>query len=173
MGYGKISSKQWDAIGEIVKGKTVHDIGCGDLEHARGLIKHGASKVIAIDKNHVVSTDPRIEVVEKRFHEYRPTESMEVAFLSFPVNYDAPGLLYHLATAKIIIYIGNNFNGTACGIPMLFHFFVSRKLISWIPNPRNTLLVIGEWTLDKREPTPEEMAGIDVENYYDYYDHHK
>jgi hypothetical protein len=49
-----------------------------------------------------------------------------------------------LVEAEIVIYLGSNTDGTACGTRGLFTFLVHRRLLAHVPFQPNSLLVYGE-----------------------------
>lgn len=64
MGYGHLYAPQQTALKPVLEGKTVLDLGSGDLILSHMLVELGAAKVVAIDKDHDYSerryrhTDP-------------------------------------------------------------------------------------------------------------------
>jgi hypothetical protein len=87
-------------------------------------------------------------------------------FLGRPDNRFLPGLLELVAVAKQVIYFGCNRGGTQCGFPALFKLFLHRELLCHVPG-QNSLIVCGGYRQEPREPTVEELAGIDTMTLYD------
>lgn len=160
MTYGHMTTEQRRAVADAVRGETVIDLGCGTLGWAAMLIGEcKASRVIAVDNQPVlINLAPdKIEVVECRFKDY-DGEVPDIAFLSWPVNRPLPGLLRLVEQAKIVIYLGQNTDGSACGWPDLFEHFSGRALALHMPHRRSTLTVYGEPVEQPRELTGEEIA---------------
>ncbi len=63
--------------------------------------------------------DPRVEQVRASFADLRGLE-IDVAFVSAPPNEPAPGLVGLLQAASVVVYVGKNTDGTACGWPGMF-----------------------------------------------------
>jgi len=170
MPYGNLNIKMRDTVASFVKGRTVYDLGAGDGDHGRTLRAIGASRVVCIDKNPVGfdeagSLPPRphmtgIECVQGYIDKVPMPNSPDVVFLGWPQNYPIPGLMQWVNAARTVIYLGCNFNGTACGFPDLFHGMMRRELLAYVPDPRNSLIVVGRTRPDPREPTAEEAAAL-------------
>ena len=143
MPYGQLNKFQSKVLAEIVAGKVVHDLGSGDLALAIQLVKLGATKVIAIDKEYQYGyyqfpdVQPEIEVRGQAFQEM--DEDIDVAFVSWPANYDN-GLLGVLKRSKQIIFLGKNTDGTSCGTKDLFLYLATRKVEHQYPSKQNTLI---------------------------------
>lgn len=164
--YWKLNQTQRKAIAHIVQGRTVTDLGAGDLSLAKELLKLGAAKVVAIDKQPGKSPDPRIEVRKGYYKDLQPQPS-EVAVLAWPSNSHLPGLEEFLRQASVVVYLGKNTNGTACGTPELFKYFLTRKLSAHLPDRLNTMLVY-KGSCAPRAPVGEEVAGIDTFVMWDH-----
>lgn len=159
MTYGRMDISQRRAVADAVRGETVIDLGCGDLGWAAMLIGEClAERVIAVDiRPAQVNLAPdKIQVVESRFADY-DGEVPDIAFLSWPVNRPLPGLLRLVEQIPIVIYLGKNTDGSACGWPDLFEHFSHRALTLHMPRRSNTLTVYGE-PCDARQLTGEEIA---------------
>jgi len=158
--YASLNPAQQNAVAKHVRNKIVHDLGAGDLVMSRVLLDMGASHVYAIDRN----DKPELRPWPKRLHYKREyfhnlTGGMDTIFLSWPVNYET-NLLPCIRGASTVIYLGCNTGGSACGTPGLFLSFLSRRLLAYEPDARNSLIIVGESLGIPREPTGEEMAGI-------------
>ena len=161
MTYGCMSAAQREALRDVVRGREVIDLGCGDLAMAATMIGLGAARVVAVDKDPVlVNLAPdKIQVVQGYFADYDgPVPG--VAFLSWPGNWPMPGLLDILARAEIVVYLGSNTDGSACGWPDLFKALGGRRLISHVPHRSNTLLIYGSEPGEPRKLTGEEVAAL-------------
>lgn len=171
MSYGKITSEMEAALRSIVQDKVVYDLGAGDLQHARHLLRLGAKHVVAIDKEPHPTASGSITVIEGYFDRVPiPTDGLDIAFVAWPINYRTPGLVTWLAAATVVVYLGHNFDGSSCGNPELFEHLIGRRLTHWVAHRSNTLIVVGEPLSTPREPTPEEAAfGSDTVRYFDRY----
>jgi len=167
MSYGRLSTKQLKVLVQYTKDKIVHDIGAGSLELAELLCEHGARKVIAIDKEYMPPRTGCIETVRTLFSDY--AGPIDVALLSWPQNNPNSGLLTLVERARIVLYIGKNTDGTACGWPGLYWSFMARELLAYVPDRKNVLAVYGAKLDHLRQPTGEELAGVGVyECLYSY-----
>jgi len=171
MSYGHLNSEQLKVLTQYTKGKVVHDLGAGELELARVMRKHGARKVVAIDKEYIPSsTDPHIEIVRVLFRDYADVVGpIDVALLSWPQNNPNSGLLLLIERAHTVIYLGKNTDGSMCGWPGLYWSFMARELLAYVPDRKNVLAVYGKQLDHLRQPTGEELAGVGVyERLYSY-----
>lgn len=175
---GVPTSEQIKAIKPFIEGKVVHDLGCAHLDLAHALIKWGAKEVIAIDRNRtgaVVLFPYQMRLVQAHFHEFH--EPVDVAFMSCPVNWPT-GLDHIAARARIVIYLGNNTDGTATGDPSLFKVLRARENPVYIPHIKNTLAIYGpelvrDTQLFDRPANPEEVAVLDTPDYvWSYWEAH-
>ncbi len=175
-GYSRLSGKQLGVLVKYTKGRVVHDLGAGALGLARILIDHGACKVIAIDKEPIslAKDDPCIEIEWMLFSDYK--EPIDTAVVSWPINHYDQGLLTLVERSRRVIYIGKNTDGSMCGWPGLFWSFLSRKLLAYIPDRKNALIVYGDRLKDRsfaglRRPVGEELAGLTTyEKMFSYED---
>lgn len=171
--YGKFSAQQATAVRPFLKGRVVHDLGCGnEFPLARTILRYGAKSVVGVDMR-PLDRGTRLPVkatyVNETLSQYVP-EDYEVAFLSWPVNYEVAGLVGLIMRAPVVVYLGCNFDTTSCGTTELYKHFVRRKLLAHVPHERNTLLVLGSVRHRSRKPTPEERAGIDRDNLFRFKD---
>lgn len=163
--FGKLSETQCEQIRTVVRGRRVHDLGAGDCGHAERLVQWGATEVVAVDKAEYSDArkGPKISFVRAYFDEYAKTNPiLDLVFLAWPMNYDSQGLVQLVAGAKTIVYLGKNTDMCMCGTPTLFQYFVCRKLEGYVPDPINTLIVLGKPLTRMRKPTGEELAGLSV-----------
>ncbi len=179
MPYGQLDRKQTKALKAAVKGRKVHDLGCGDELLARDLVKFGASEVIAIDSKLCLLPYYReqhpypkgMTGIQAYFEEYAKTSpSIDVAFVSWPANRQDAGLLTLVMSAKTVIYLGKCTDGSCCGWPGLFSHFLRRELITHVPDEYNTLFIYGSMLETPRCGEWEEQAGLDWETTRPYYD---
>jgi hypothetical protein len=147
MPYGTLNAAQEECLKHLVAGKVVYDLGAGDLVLAHKLLELGAAKVVAIEKElfFVDNVAPEIEVRRQYFQHMN--EDIDIAFVSWPANYDN-GLLPILKRTKTIIYLGKNTDGSMCGTPALFQYLITRKIEEHVPSRPNTLICYSE-QLDK------------------------
>lgn len=157
MAYGKLSDAQRDALRPHVSGLKVHDLGAGTCELSRELLDLGATSVVAIDTQDMPFVDRRIERVQDPFQLYR--DPISVAFVSWPINREDRGLMRLVREAKKVVYLGKNTDGVMCGWPGLFNELVKRKVLAYIPERKNTLIVYGGQSHSKRKFLGEEHAG--------------
>jgi hypothetical protein len=160
MGYGIITAEMMAVIDPFVRGKEVWDFGAGDLTHAETLAALGATKVVAIDKAQMPKLhSSRVMPVWTYFSNVDvPASGIRVAFVAWPVNYVMWELIGILDQADVVIYLGSNTDGNACGFPGLFEHLVKRELLAHVPYQRNSLIVVGKRLPTRRLETPEEVA---------------
>jgi len=166
MSYGKLNPHQREVLNVVIQNRQVTDLGAGDCELAHELLRLGARGVLAVDK----TFQPRVEsiqYIQSYFNAY--TEAIETAFLSWPPNWNCPGLIDLLDRADVVAYLGKNTDGTACGYSLLFEYLVSREVVAYVPDRRNTLIVYGSGR-GKRAPLGEEYAGLNTEDWFAYED---
>jgi hypothetical protein len=167
--HGVLNAAQRKVLGQHVRGKIIHDLGAGDLTLSRELLSLGAAEVYAIDKESKPTswTWPR-KLHYKQAYFHNVTSRMETIFMSWPVNHEA-NLLPHILGAGMVIYLGKNTDGSACGTPGLFEVMVRRELLAYEPDRKNCLIVTGKYLDSPRGPTGEELAGLStLVNYYSY-----
>lgn len=162
MSYGTLDAHQSKALASFVKGRSIFDFGAGDCKLSQKLLKLGATGVQAVDQ----LEPPRrklpcnLRYLQRRFRDL-DTRNYGTIFISWPTN--DPGCSW-LATvvskSDRTIYLGKNTDGTACGNPEFFRELVHRELLAYVPSPMNTLIIVGERLPTKREPMPEELAGL-------------
>ena len=149
MPFGTLTTEMVDAIRHVVQGQIVWDLGAGDLWYATELLHLGAAQVIAVDKERLrdgVEIPEGCTFARMGFHHVQaPPEGFDVAFLSWPTNYMAPGLVPLLEAARTVIYLGANTGGSACGDSRLWDHFAQRRIEVYVPCFRNSLIVYGEY----------------------------
>jgi hypothetical protein len=159
MPYGTLTDQQASLVEGLVRGQVVYDLGAGDLYLTCELLRLGATKVIAIEKEdlHFNGVPDEIEYRKMLFRDVQD-DPIEVAFVSWPSNYDN-GLLPLLRRSQVVIYLGKNTDGTACGTPELFRYLLKRKA-EGLPHRKNTLICYTDFLQESRVPLPEETAAI-------------
>tara|TARA_Y100000310_G_C20691665_1_gene822670 strand:+ start:593 stop:1123 length:531 start_codon:yes stop_codon:yes gene_type:complete len=159
--YGILTDEMIDAIRSLVQGKTVVDLGAGICAKARFLKGLGARIVIAVDRIDMPPTEG-VERMVGRFEEVAEAlpDEIDVGFMAWPQNYEVPGLVEILGRCKVVIYVGNNFDGHRCGFAELFEFMLTRTLLHNIGLVENSLVIVGDKLDGKREPTLDEKAGM-------------
>ena len=159
MPYGNLTLQMRDALAPLIKGRLVYDLGAGDCDHGRTLYNLGAGQVVCVDKEDTPLVPKNVVFVHGYIDRIPIPADLDVLFLGWPQNYHIPGLVHWMEAAKTIIYLGHNFGGTACGFPAMFEHLLTRRLTLYIPNERNTLLVVEEpLAQSPRSKTPEEAA---------------
>lgn len=153
-------------VASLVRGRRVFDLGSGNGTLARWLVKVGkAAHVTAIDRSPDGKySNKRLTQVIGYFDNVDLPERINVGFVSWPSNRHLSGLVPILERCDVVIYLGCNDKTTMCGFPALFRHMLGRKLIAFLPDSRNSMVVVGERLPegDTRIPTPEEANGIQV-----------
>jgi hypothetical protein len=170
MTWGRLDTAQAEALAAVVRGRTIHDLGCGDQVLSDALVQLGAAAVIAVDEHPVGCPGSWVNTVRTTFAEYETRQPIiDVAFVSWPVNHNEPPLLDLLYRAKTIAYLGKCTDGTLCGWPGLFRYFLGLELVAHVPHPANTLLIYGTPVAAPRVGEWEERAGLDHRFSYPYF----
>jgi len=109
-------------------------------------------------------------VRQVRFDQLRaeqPNIEIEVAFVSWPENIrswpaaNSCSLSRVLQPARVVVYIGCNMDGWACGTQALWIELLNRELLAYVPSTlHHNLIVAGERAAAPREPTAEELCGL-------------
>lgn len=155
--FDNLSPMQRVHLQHVVEGRTVHDLGAGDLTYAHDLTIIGASHVVAIDKEPVSNPFAEVTFQHKRFVDVQ--DDIDIAFISWPANY-VNHIEVPASRARTIVYVGKNTDGTACGPAALFDTMLHRKLIAYIPERRNTLIICEGVLARPRPATGEEYAAL-------------
>ena len=166
MGWGVLTKEQEKTLKPFLQGKDVTDLGAGDLSLSRELLRLGAKTVDAYDKDDIPQGYPRnlprgLTFRKALFHELKGP--FPVLFVSWPVNQPNPSLTIHASLCEeILIYLGKNDQGTACGHPNLFKVMVQRELLAHVPGKRSDLIITGKFLPqgETRAATPEEHRGL-------------
>lgn len=158
MAYGRLTLEQELALRPHLGGSLVHDLGAGDLNLAADLLRLGAKHVVAIDKEPYRKKSPQgITTVTCYFEEYSPP--VEIAFMSWPRSTFDTGLLNICRRARLVVYLGRNTDGSACGFPPLLQHLATRQVLAHVPDSYNSLIIYSS-TLESRRYLPEEYAAI-------------
>lgn len=169
MPYGYLTPKMEQILAPIVKDRSVWDFGCGDCERDVRMIELGAKRVTGIDKEGQRERlhHPKVRFINDNFRDLKSPTRIEVALVFWPCSYSLPwfatdaGLIKHLKKASRVVYLGSNVDGTACGYPKLFEYFLTRSVLHYEPNPKNSLIVYGRRHKQlEREVYGEERAGL-------------
>jgi hypothetical protein len=168
--WGRLDPAQSTALAAIVRGRTVHDLGCGDQTLAEKLVQLGAAAVIAVDCQPMDWTPVAgVVPVHANFADYADTEPViDVAFVAWPDNRVEPALLELIRRAKTVAYLGKCTDATICGWPGFFRYLLGRALVAHVPNVSNTLCVYGEPLARPWAGEWEERAGIDGQTIRPY-----
>jgi hypothetical protein len=135
---------------------VVHDLGAGSGALSRVISLLGAKHVIALDMNPLFKRRyPRVTRVCGHFLGYH--EPVDTALVSWPYNGMDSGLPEIIDRARVVIYLGKNTDGTACGTRQFWDRVTRRQVLAHEPDQRNTLIVYGEG-IAMRMPLPEEAA---------------
>lgn len=158
MSFGRLNQAQRKALEAVIKDRQVTDLGAGNCGLSLELLKLGAREVVAVDKAAVEgSPGPNLRLVQAYFVEF--LEPIEVAFMSWVPNWFCPGLISLLRRAPIVVYLGKNTDGNACGFHDLFAYLVRRKVLAYVPNKANTLIIYGAQEVS-RASMAEELVGL-------------
>lgn len=164
MGYGYLNDKQYETVSKYVRDRHVHDLGAGDMRLSIEIASMGARSVVAVDKEPIESgyqkLSRKVRVVKSLYQDY--LGAIDIAFVSWPSNWETPGLLGCLERAQLVIYLGKNTEGTICGTPGFYEHLRRRKLLEYVPVRKNTLIIVGNMLSRKRAATFEEKAGMDL-----------
>lgn len=168
MAYGQLTEDQEKALTPYLNVPVIMDLGCGNLELAYRLVKLGASSVIGIDKARATPDKryPEVVFVQTEFR-YWPLK-IHTAFVSWPHNILDEYLLHIVQNTSVVMYLGSNIEGSACGDPTLFKHLCSREVLVHVPDPQNSLIVYGSRLKEPRRHLPEEFAGIKQDKIWHY-----
>jgi hypothetical protein len=158
--FWHLTVEQEHALKAAVQGKVIHDLGAGDLSLSKEMIRFGARKVIAVEKElqeFPVPFSHKLFPVSCYFHDYKAP--IATAVVSWPVNWETK-LVPLLERAKSIVYLGKNTDGSMCGTAEMFRHFLTRSLCAYVPSVENTLMVYGDKLDTVRTPRGEEAAAL-------------
>ena len=153
---GSLSPAQARVLAPVIDGRRVCDLGAGAFVLTADLIALGARRVDCVDKSLPRQVPARVQAAaaragcalglhEQRFADLGPdvTASANVALLSWPVNWRLAGLVERLLTVPVVVYLGKNTDGTACGGPDLWTHLAQRPVLAYVPERANVLTVYG------------------------------
>lgn len=163
MGYGVLTEPMQAVLRKHVTKRVAWDLGAGDLERSRDLVRLGARHVVAIDRRPMPKVDvlEPIDIIQQQFASIEIPDLIEVAFLAWPVNRPQWEVLPLLDKAQTVIYLGSNTDGSACGWLGLFDHLLHRRLVDHVPHRQNSLVVVSDRLAVGRAPTGEETAAVD------------
>jgi hypothetical protein len=171
MSHGRLTEEQERVLQDYVHGEIVFDLGAGDCSLAAYIHHLGASHVVAIEKENLISLCPdEIEGRRLRFSELATEllargETIDVSFISWPINRYMPALNTLVQLSRVVIYLGSNTNGNACAGPRFFQELLHREVLEYIPDRSNTLIVYGDVLESPRslsEARGEEFASLTI-----------
>lgn len=169
--YGTFPTAFCKAITPFIKGQRVIDLGCGDMGRTDVLRRLDPAVILAVDKElpQAQGLGPqkgdKVIPIQGYFKDLLPTVGVfapTVAHVAWPPNDPLFGLMDILDLVPTVIYVGCNFDGSSCGSPALFKYFITRALTLYIPDPQNSLIVLGEKLPNHRAPTSEEDAALNM-----------
>jgi len=167
VGYGRLNQAQRLAVAPHLVGKTIHDLGAGDLELAQECLSLGAWHVVAIDKEGMSRRkQAKITKLHQTFSEFK--DPAPTVILSWPVNWVVEGLLRIVKEAKTVVYLGTNTDGMACGTKTLWKHLATRKVLAHVPVHGNTMIVYGALLQKSRKVLPEEFAALNTDEIYSF-----
>ena len=168
--YGEMTPDMVQAICPHVVGKSVWDLGAGDGWHSRLLLRLGASQVTAVDRHVPHAPGLGITWIKSYFLDLRiPPEGIDVAYVAWPVNHTRiPGLERILAQSRVVIYIGTNTGGSACGGMHLMTYLAGREVLLDVPHPRNCLAIYGDKPTPGRTPLLDEWAALNEDTCWSF-----
>ena len=156
--YGRVSEKEAYLLRRLVSGRAVYDLGAGFCGLAAWLRPY-AERIVAVDKAPMPPVYGIVQV-QAYFVDWAPTEPIDIALLSWPVNHRMPGLIEILEEAGTVIYRGENDLASACGDAGLFRYLSGREVLAHyehdaLDKHHGCLTVYGS-PCAERELTPEE-----------------
>lgn len=184
MGYWNLNKSQCEVLRETIRGRTVHDLGAGDLSLSRELLRLGARDVVAIERSRDAlegaswmaslrtrkRTGPgKISVRNEDFRGFDQTgKTVEIAVISWPWTH-CENLVRILRRAEQIIYLGKSTDGIMCqGFGIFEH--MAERAVSWqVQDRKNSLIVYGSTCgLGARRLYGEEIAALHRTRHYTY-----
>lgn len=146
--YGRLTPIQEGILEQYVNGKIVHDIFAGTMFLSHEMLRMGAKAVHAIDEKLAPpeNCDPRIVQFPIRVEEYlrRRSGRFTNAFVSWPDIGPTRGIGHLLARFSKVIYLGCNSGGTFCGSAAFWEEVLTREVLEYAPDQKNTLIVYGK-----------------------------
>lgn len=169
--YGRFSDAHKRVVRSFVRGRTVVDLGAGDCFRTAVLAELGPKSVIAVDPD--LPTEPRsfgeptapVEMLPWSAYEFarRYTARIDVLYLAWPYpGLEREGFKELTDRADLVIYVGSNVEGSACGPTHFFMRMLQREVLAYRPERENTLIVYGEPCPHRAEPYYEELMGLSM-----------
>lgn len=156
--WGLWTTRMDHVVRPRVVGQTVWDLGAGSLVRARQILALGADHVVAVDKRSISAQFRRVTTVESYFYRLDvPPDGIRVAFVGWPVNVYVNGLADVVRCCDVVVYLGSNTGGNACGTPSLWNDLCQRTVLAHVPHRRNSLIVYGA-PCGRRPLLPEEVG---------------
>jgi|RhiMethySRZTD1v2_1073278.scaffolds.fasta_scaffold81067_7 hypothetical protein len=158
--WGTLNVEQTVALRSVILNQTVHDLGAASMGLSRQLVQLGAAQVVAVDlyfDGNNRPLPPTIRKVRSDFSDYY--EPIDIAFASWPLNRWS-GIEQLIARAPVVIYLGSNSDGNACGSEKFWDIVTRRQVIAHVPHRENTLIIYGA-ERERRRYLPEEYAAVD------------
>lgn len=146
--YGRPTPIQEGIIEQYVKGKEVHDIFAGALYLSHRMLEMGAKRVHAIDSQLAAKNNADLRIVQhavtvEEFLKHRSGRRV-TAFISWPDHFVTRGIGLLLARFSKVLYLGCNTGGTRCGSEALWQDLLTREVLEYAPDKKNTLIVYGK-----------------------------
>jgi hypothetical protein len=158
--WGKLSEEQAELVARFIRGRTVHDLGCGDCKLAGRLVELGARRVVGVDWRKPSELPEGVAFHRLSYiHFARMRTKPDIAFVSWPAQYGTRGLVKLLESVPLVLYLGCNDAGTVCGSRSLFEHLRTREALGFVEHPDNDLIVYGVRRL-KRELLDHERRAI-------------
>lgn len=152
------------ALAPHIRGQIVWDLGAGDGQLSLALKQMGADTVYSVEPHppHPAQDDlpPGVVLVKEYIRDLPLPEEAPVVFISWPLNRAVRGLVEWVRHARMVVYLGSNFDGVACGDRDLFLTMLRRDVVMYVPDRHNNLIVLGQRRDTSRAPLPEEEAAF-------------
>jgi len=164
-----------EILREYVEGRTVLELGAGNLRDARALLELGARSVHCLDKSPVpdsdrdaLGRDPRLSWQRGYFEEHLYlAPRYDVLFISYPIMRPL-GLAYMVAPREdqVVVYRGQNLEGTVCGSRAFWQVLSTREVLKASRVGLESLIVYGSRRDVDRDILLEERGGLDRSKIY-------
>lgn len=175
---GVLTLAQAEVFARHVEGQVVLDLGAGDGAVTECAVLYGAKHVHYVDKSVEMARDffrvfsecypdaTNVSVHVSLFDEPYLIEAIgkgpkpTVAVVSWPVCTPTPGLVELIRELDVVIYMGSNTEGTACGAANLWGDLFSREVLVHVPDRPQVLTIYGAHTVSPRPRTSEEIGAM-------------
>lgn len=168
-GFARLDAAGFNTLARWTRGVYVWDIMCGNGALAGALFAQPkAARPLFVES---CDSSPSVHVKHAPWREHttayvadwRPKSPAAVALLSWPVNWNVPGLTALLRRAARVAYIGSNLGGTACGDAALWRHLCQRPVLDAAPCPgEGTLIVFGAAGIDTPRVNAAELAAAEI-----------